>query len=257
MSLPKCTDLKLGHTAELNADVAAENVSHLAKHGVASEHEKSNAGLATYPYGAVGAHTAPRVYCVSLGEAAGVLVFNGIVIEGMLAAITKPLLEWTKVAACAERPVGVAFWKFGDAVANWLSRTLVPPPPPVDKSAARPLVLFDGVCLLCSTFVQFVLDHNADETITFAALQSAVGEAVLQRRGSRSTSRPSCTSTRPASTRARPPRSASCSAAGCRTRRSPTSSSGSRAHSATPGTRWSPPSATASSARTTAARAAG
>ena len=105
MSLPKCTDLKLGHTAELNADVAAENVSHLAKHGVASEHEKSNAGLATYPYGAVGAHTAPRGYCVSLGEAAGVLVFNGIVIEGMLAAITKPLLEWTKVAACAERPV--------------------------------------------------------------------------------------------------------------------------------------------------------
>ena len=183
MSLPKCTDLKLGHTAELNADVAAENVSHLAKHGVASEHEKSNAGLATYPYGAVGAHTAPRVYCVSLGEAAGVLVFNGIVIEGMLAAITKPLLEWTKVAACAERPVGVAFWKFGDAVANWISRTLVPPPPPVDKSAARPLVLFDGVCLLCSTFVQFVLDHNADETITFAALQSAVGEAVLQKAG--------------------------------------------------------------------------
>ena len=55
--------------------------------------------------------------------------------------------------------------------------------PLADKSAARPLVLFDGVCLLCSTFVQFVLDHNADETITFAALQSAVGEAVLQKAG--------------------------------------------------------------------------
>ena len=35
---------------------------------------------------------------------------------------------FTKVAACAERPVGVLFWKLGDAAANWISRNLVSPP---------------------------------------------------------------------------------------------------------------------------------
>jgi predicted DCC family thiol-disulfide oxidoreductase YuxK len=118
-----------------------------------------------------------------------VLVFNGVVVEGLLAAIVKPLLQWTKIAAAAERPIGVAIWKFGDAAANWMSRNLVSPPPPSAKpseataTAARPLVLFDGVCLLCAGFVNFVLDHNADESITFAPLQSEVGKAVLTKAG--------------------------------------------------------------------------
>jgi hypothetical protein len=43
------------------------------------------------------------------------------------------------VAACAERPVGVLFWKFGDAAANWISRNLVAPPdaPPPRAAATQ------------------------------------------------------------------------------------------------------------------------
>ena len=40
----------------------------------------------------------------------------------------KWLLEWTKVAAAAERPVGILFWKVADTTSNWLHRTLLPPP---------------------------------------------------------------------------------------------------------------------------------
>ena len=43
-------------------------------------------------------------------------------------AVLKWLLEWTKVAAAAERPVGVLFWKVADGMSNWMARTLLPPP---------------------------------------------------------------------------------------------------------------------------------
>jgi len=59
------------------------------------------------------------------------------VIEGLLAAIVKPLLEWTKVAACAERPIGVGFWKFSDAFANWLSRSVMPLRNPTPTAANK------------------------------------------------------------------------------------------------------------------------
>ena len=180
MALAPCADLKLGHTAELNADVVAENIKHLAAHGGGGGGGGGAEGLATYPHGAVGAAVAPRVFCVSLGEAYGIVSFNGVVVEGSIGAVVKGVLEWTKVAACAERPIGVYFWKFGDAAANFLSRRVLPPPAP---PATRPLILFDGVCLLCSTFVHFVLDHDEEEAIDFAALQSDYGKAALLRHG--------------------------------------------------------------------------
>ena len=151
----------MGHTAELNADVVAANIRRAAAADSAASAAAAAAAtkeggkdggkggkacgktssaisgktspatspdLEEYPHGAVGAHVAPRVFCVSLGEGYGVLSFNGIVIEGSIAAVVKALLEWTKVAACAERPIGVLFWKFGDFAANWISRNLVAPP---------------------------------------------------------------------------------------------------------------------------------
>lgn len=39
----------------------------------------------------------------------------------------------------------------------------------------RHLLLFDGVCALCSGFVQFVLRHDKDALFDFASLQSTVG----------------------------------------------------------------------------------
>ena len=65
------------------------------------------------------------------------------------------------------------------------SSSTTTPAPPAGKASdtVRPLVLFDGVCLLCSAFVQFVLDHNKDESITFATLQGQVGAQVLEKAG--------------------------------------------------------------------------
>jgi predicted DCC family thiol-disulfide oxidoreductase YuxK len=45
---------------------------------------------------------------------------------------------------------------------------------PVEK-----IILFDGVCNLCSSTVQFVIRHNKNEELKFASLQSEFGQ--LQR----------------------------------------------------------------------------
>jgi hypothetical protein len=73
-----------------------------------------------------GADLTPKIYCVSLGAYEATLAFNGLVISGFLAALTKWLLEWTKVQAARARPIGVVFWIIADVVSNWLGRTLLP-----------------------------------------------------------------------------------------------------------------------------------
>ncbi len=47
----------------------------------------------------------------------------------------------------------------------------------------KPLVLFDGVCNLCSASVQFVIKHDTEGKLLFASLQSARGQAILQHLG--------------------------------------------------------------------------
>ena len=42
-----------------------------------------------------------------------------------------------------------------------------------------PVVLFDGVCNLCSGFVQFIAPRDTDEQFHFASLQSDVGTELL------------------------------------------------------------------------------
>lgn len=42
-----------------------------------------------------------------------------------------------------------------------------------------PTLLFDGVCNLCNGAVQFVLDHERDHTLRFAALQSPEAKDLL------------------------------------------------------------------------------
>jgi predicted DCC family thiol-disulfide oxidoreductase YuxK len=41
------------------------------------------------------------------------------------------------------------------------------------------VILFDGVCNLCSGFVQFILPRDAEGKYRFASLQSDVGQALL------------------------------------------------------------------------------
>ncbi len=50
------------------------------------------------------------------------------------------------------------------------------PAPSLDDG---PVLFFDGVCNLCSSSVQFVIEHEAAPVIRFASLQSAFAARVL------------------------------------------------------------------------------
>lgn len=45
------------------------------------------------------------------------------------------------------------------------------------------LVLFDGVCNLCSALVQFIIRHDRAAKFRFAAIQSEIGNAIFQSHG--------------------------------------------------------------------------
>jgi predicted DCC family thiol-disulfide oxidoreductase YuxK len=45
------------------------------------------------------------------------------------------------------------------------------------------LVLFDGVCNLCSALVQFVIRHDRVAKFRFAAIQSEIGKEIFQSHG--------------------------------------------------------------------------
>jgi len=108
-------ELKLGHTAELNAKLVALNISRA----------QQRLPPLAYPEGAVGAPTSPHIFCLSLGPYDATLGFNGLLIHGWLPALAKWVLEWTKVAAAAERPVGVLFWVVADYASCLLARTVL------------------------------------------------------------------------------------------------------------------------------------
>ena len=48
----------------------------------------------------------------------------------------------------------------------------------MDKKA---IILFDGVCNLCNSSVQFVIQHDRSDKFLFAALQSQTGQALLEK----------------------------------------------------------------------------
>ncbi len=47
----------------------------------------------------------------------------------------------------------------------------------------KKIVLFDGVCNLCDSTVQFLIRHDKKDVFRFASLQSEVGKAILSRIG--------------------------------------------------------------------------
>lgn len=50
-------------------------------------------------------------------------------------------------------------------------------------AGANPIILYDGVCGLCNRLVQFLLQHDREGRLRFAALQSDFAEKVLRRHG--------------------------------------------------------------------------
>jgi len=49
--------------------------------------------------------------------------------------------------------------------------------------AGRPVILFDGVCNLCTGSVRFVIERDARKQFRFASLQSPVAEKLLGAQG--------------------------------------------------------------------------
>ncbi|OOG62569.1 thiol-disulfide oxidoreductase DCC family protein [Flavobacterium sp. A45] len=43
----------------------------------------------------------------------------------------------------------------------------------------KKIILFDGVCNLCNSAVQFVIKHDKKDTFRFVALQSVLGQEIL------------------------------------------------------------------------------
>lgn len=43
----------------------------------------------------------------------------------------------------------------------------------------KKIILFDGVCNLCNSAVQFVIKHDKKDTFRFVALQSELGQEIL------------------------------------------------------------------------------
>ena len=50
-------------------------------------------------------------------------------------------------------------------------------------AGSNPIILYDGVCGLCNSLVQFLLKHDKDGRLRFASLQSDFAEKVLRRHG--------------------------------------------------------------------------
>ena len=51
------------------------------------------------------------------------------------------------------------------------------------QQLSHPVILFDGLCNLCSGTVQFIIKHDTKRQFRFASLQSPFGQAVLQQFG--------------------------------------------------------------------------
>lgn len=118
----RSNELKLAHTAEINAHLVSENVIRLLR----SDTTNTSPRLLPYPSGVVGNTVTPVIYDLSLGKYDGSLGFNSLVINGALAAVVKWFLEWIQVAVAEQRYVGVFVWTVVEAVSNFLGRSLIP-----------------------------------------------------------------------------------------------------------------------------------
>ena len=54
--------------------------------------------------------------------------------------------------------------------------------PPLDLPD-HPLIVFDGVCILCSRFARFVIEHDPDAIFRFTTAQGALGQSLFRRYG--------------------------------------------------------------------------
>lgn len=53
----------------------------------------------------------------------------------------------------------------------------------IEQVPQQPIIVFDGVCVLCSRWVRFLLKHDGRQRYRFASMQSDAGHALLRDNG--------------------------------------------------------------------------
>ncbi|WP_288982691.1 thiol-disulfide oxidoreductase DCC family protein [uncultured Flavobacterium sp.] len=53
----------------------------------------------------------------------------------------------------------------------------------IDLPKDKKIILFDGVCNLCDTSIQYVIKHDKDDVFRFVSLQSELGQKLLKHIG--------------------------------------------------------------------------
>lgn len=110
-------EIKLGHTADVNALLVVENV----------KRAEAKQPLLRYPAGVTGGPATPSIFCVSLGKYDATLGFNSLTLHGFLPAVLKWIIEWTQVMAARERPIGRLFWWVADKSSMFLNKYVLKP----------------------------------------------------------------------------------------------------------------------------------
>ena len=91
----RSAELKLGHTAEVNAHLCCANLRRRVQQRGGEGGGAGGGGLVPlrYPDGVVGGPRTPQIYIVSLGKYDASLAFNGVVLNGALAAVAKWVVD--------------------------------------------------------------------------------------------------------------------------------------------------------------------
>lgn len=50
----------------------------------------------------------------------------------------------------------------------------------INLSKHKKIILFDGICNLCNASVQYIIEHDKNNTFFFAALDSAIGLEIIK-----------------------------------------------------------------------------
>jgi hypothetical protein len=113
MSVGSARDERLGHTAEVQARVAAHNIRLRAVEHQSSSRSDAQPSRGMRQYVPT---EESEMYCVSLGPYNGSARVGPLIVHGLFAALIKWGIEWVKVAQAQERPVGRLIWSGVDIV---------------------------------------------------------------------------------------------------------------------------------------------
>lgn len=113
----KLPAIRNAHLAESQAELCAHNII---------KYLNNENNYLTYPAGVFGMPNQPLLSCVSLGPYNGIIIFNNIVLGGLLfgllGGMMKFIIERSKIAEIRNRLWGRLFWAFGHVVSNFLSK---------------------------------------------------------------------------------------------------------------------------------------